>query len=113
LTGKVINGLVHINRIKPYFYRDELPDDLEDVLDGNKARLDEAQVPGEVAQEEAAAPKVVKTKTMKKPKSHLKSVTDMAPIEESTQSEQIGVDKLAEIDEDTEVPDPIYRHSVY
>jgi len=42
---------------------------------------------------------------VKKPKSRLKSVTDKAPVKESTQSEQIGVE-LAEIDEDTEVPDP-------
>jgi len=27
ITGKQVNNLVHINRIKPYFYRDELPDD--------------------------------------------------------------------------------------
>jgi len=42
LTGKVINGLVHINRIKPYFYRDELLEDLEDAMDGDEARLDKA-----------------------------------------------------------------------
>jgi len=33
VTGKVINYLVHINRIKPYYYQDELqedPDTLED-----------------------------------------------------------------------------------
>jgi len=27
ITGKQVNNLVHINRIKPYFYRDEIPDD--------------------------------------------------------------------------------------
>jgi len=101
----VINGLVHINRIKPYFYRDELPDDLEDNLDGDEAQLGEVQVPREVTQGAGAVPKVVKTKTVKKPKSRLKSVTDKATIKETTQSEQIGVDKLAEIDEDNEVPD--------
>jgi len=42
LTGKVINGLVHINRIKPYFYRDELLEHLEDAMDGDEARLDKA-----------------------------------------------------------------------
>jgi len=36
----------------------------------------------------------------------LKSVNDKAPVKESMQSEQERVDKLAEIDEDTEVPDP-------
>jgi len=29
VTGKVVNNLVHINRIKPYFYRDETPEDPE------------------------------------------------------------------------------------
>jgi len=83
----------------------QLPDDLEDVLDGEEARLDEAQVPGEVAQGAAAVPKVVKAKTVKKPKSRLKSVTNNAPVKESMQSEQGGIDKLAEIDKDTKVPD--------
>jgi len=32
LTGKVIQNLVHIDRIKPYFYRDKLPDDPDDIL---------------------------------------------------------------------------------
>jgi len=32
LTGKVIQNLVHVNRIKPYFYQDELPDDPDDIL---------------------------------------------------------------------------------
>jgi len=105
LTGKVINGLVHVNSIKPYFYRNELPNDLEDVLDGDEARLDEDQVPGEVAQGVAAVPKIVKTKTVKKPKSRSKPVTDNAPVKKSTQSEQGGDDILAEIDKDTEVPD--------
>jgi len=102
----VINGLVHINHIKPYFYGDELPEDLKDTLDDDEARLDEAQVPGEVAQGAVAVPKVVKMKTVKRLKSHLKSVNDKAPVKESMQSEQERVDKLAEIDEDTEVPDP-------
>jgi len=79
---------------------------LEDVLDGDEARLDEAQVPGEVAQGVATVPKVVKIKTVKNPRSRLIPVTDKAPVKESTQSEQEGVDKLTEIDEDTEVLDP-------
>jgi len=44
----VINGLVHINRIKLYFYRDELPDDLENVLEGNEDGLEGAMVAGQV-----------------------------------------------------------------
>jgi len=31
VTGKVINTLVHINRIKPYYYRDKLPEDPESM----------------------------------------------------------------------------------
>jgi len=27
ISGKQVNSLVHINWIKPYFYRDEIPDD--------------------------------------------------------------------------------------
>jgi len=54
----------------------------------------------------ATAPKVVNTKTVKEPKSRLKSVTDKAPVKESTQSKEIGVDKLVEIDEDSKVLDP-------
>jgi len=29
VTGKLINNLVHIIRIKPYFYRDDFPKDPE------------------------------------------------------------------------------------
>jgi len=32
MTGKVVNNLVDINRIKPYFFRDETPEDPE-VMD--------------------------------------------------------------------------------
>jgi len=53
---------------------------VEDVLNGDEARLDKTQVPEEAAQGAATVPKIVKTKTMKKPKSHLKSVTDKAPV---------------------------------
>jgi len=45
-------------------------------------------------------------KTVKKPKSRLKPVTDKASVKELTQSELGGGDKLAEIDVDTEVSDP-------
>jgi len=86
LTGKVINGLVHIKRIKPYYYRDELPDELEEVLDGNEVWLNEAQVPRKVVNG-ASVPKVVKTKTVKKPKSSSKPVSGEAPDKESTQGE--------------------------
>jgi len=34
VTGKVMNNLVHIYRIKPYFYRDELPED-PDMMEDN------------------------------------------------------------------------------
>jgi len=104
LTGKVINGLVQINRIKPFFYRDELPDNPEDVLDGDEALLEEA--PSEVAQEASAKAKTFKSKTVKNRKSRLEPVTDKAPVIKPTQGEQERVDKPADIDEDTEVPDP-------
>jgi len=64
-TGKVISGLVHINRIKPYFYRDELQDDLKDDLKGNEGGLEEAPVPGERVLETPVVPKAVKLKKVK------------------------------------------------
>jgi len=36
ITGKQVNNLVHINRIKSYFYRDEIPDD-PSTLDNESA----------------------------------------------------------------------------
>jgi len=35
VTGKVNNNLVHVNRIKPYFYRDELPEDPDTTMEDN------------------------------------------------------------------------------
>jgi len=35
VTGKIMNNLVHINRIKPYYYRDELPED-PDTFEDNE-----------------------------------------------------------------------------
>jgi len=106
LTGKVINGLVHINRIKPYFYRDLLPDDLEDVLDGDEARLERAPVPEEVVQGASAVPKIVKSGKVKNRKAGREPVTEKVAITKPTHGEQEGLDKPADIDEDTEVPDP-------
>jgi len=34
VTGKQVNNLVHINQIKPHFYRDEIPDD-PDTIDND------------------------------------------------------------------------------
>jgi len=101
-----MNGLVHINRIKPYFYRDELSDDLEDVLEGNEAGLEEAKVPEKAGQGSPVAPKAVKSKKMKNHKAGLKPGANRAPIIVPTQGEQAGIVKPAEIDEDTEIPDP-------
>jgi len=38
-TGKVIQNLVHINRNKTYFYRDELSDDPADISDEALAKV--------------------------------------------------------------------------
>jgi len=65
VTGKVINGLLHINRIKPYFYRDVLPDDLEDVLEGSEDRLEKAPVPGEEVLGTPGVPKADKSKKVR------------------------------------------------
>jgi len=102
-TGKCINGLVHINRIKPYFYRDELPDDLEDT--GKELTLGEALVPG-VVEREAPAPKKFKTKAAKRPRAQARAGSDPGQMEELLQNEQVRAKKPAEIDEDNEVPDP-------
>jgi len=102
----VIKGLVHINQIKPYFYRDELSDDLEDVLDRDEARLEEAPVPGDVVQGASSVPKTLKSRMVRNRKAGLEPDTVKAAIADLAQIEQQGVDKLFDIDEDTKVPDP-------
>jgi len=99
-------GLCILTGSSLYFYRDELPDDLEDVLEGNKPRLEEAPVPGEVVHGTPVVPKAVKLKKGKNGKADREPVIDKAPIVEPTRGEQGGVDKRAEINEDNEVPDP-------
>jgi len=106
LTGKVINGLVHINRIKPYFYQDELADDLEDFFEGNVVGLEETPVPGEVVQGSSVVPTGVKSNKVKNRKAGREPIAYKAPTIKSTQGKLAGVDKPAEIDEDNEVPDP-------
>jgi len=104
-TGTCLNGLVHKNRIKPYFYRDDLPEDLENVQEGKELQLNQAQEPGVVIQG-APAPKKFKTKALKKPRAQAKATADPVPVLEPLRKEQDGENTLGEIDEDNEVPDP-------
>jgi len=44
IRGKQVNNLVHINRIKPYFYRDEIPDDPSTLDDEVAVALDDTLI---------------------------------------------------------------------
>jgi len=76
----VINNLVHNNRIKPYFYRDELPDNPDDISGEVIEHVGNAPVWGEAIQ---TAPEVVRpdqTKAVKKFPGRLELVTASGPI---------------------------------
>jgi len=61
-TGKVIQNLVHINRIKPYFYRDELPDDPDDISSEVMEELSKASELVETGPEVGRVTKAKQTK---------------------------------------------------
>jgi len=105
-SGKKINGLVYINRIKPYFYRDELPEDLHVTMEGKEVPLGEAQVQGEVEQSAPVpVPKKVRVKAERKPRTRIKKDQEPVTDEDPRQKGQAGVEVPTEIDEEDEVPD--------
>jgi len=102
VTREVINNLVHINCIKPYFDRNELPDDPENLSGEVLERLGNAPMLGEATQTVAGEVRPNQTKSVKKRPGRLEPVTKSGPIvdlvEVLRQSSEYSVDIKEETD---------------
>jgi len=85
ITGEQVNNLFHINRIKPYFYRDEKPDDPNTLDDEGAVTLEDTLI--EVPEPETVVlPKTAMSKRRGRPRGSGKTKRVVLP-----NNEQIGV----------------------
>jgi len=107
LTGKVIQNLVHINRIKPYFYRDELPDDPDDILVEASEELGNALEFLETVPEVRKPTKAKQTKAVGRRRGGCETAAEGTLVADPVEGVPGSAGHLADITEKDKVPDEV------